>query len=276
MFVRWTRPLIRLARNLYLHMMHLIGGRRPRQSMEASLSEGEAPTVGQEGEALSPTFEIVWVEVGGEIGAGQTIAPMYLTATALTEEYSGLHLCVEDLRLAHSCLVEAVKFGIPDSSNHAGRALIHAGIISYARPFATGVRSVRLSPGYFAEIWTANEADLHQYLYTMRQKHIAHSVNNFEQAITVGIVIVDESHRLLTTNPSGIGVMKLSMVGLPMAKLRECPDHIAQMISRIERRIAELRPEIHAEMRPMLSVGDQIKLAPMTIPDRSKVSERRS
>jgi hypothetical protein len=48
------------------------------------------------------------------------------------------------------------------------------------------------------------------------------------------------------------------------------------MILRIGERILELNENIHAEMRPLLKVGERVKLAPMlTMPDRSKIAERR-
>jgi hypothetical protein len=156
------------------------------------------------------------------------------------------------------------------------KGLIHAAVIAYARPFANGVRGFRLTPEFFGDAWTDAAHQLHDYLYALRDKHVAHSVNDFERATTVGVVVTDKSFRLLGTNPSGVGVTKLSMVGLPMSNLKLCPAHIGGMISLIESRIAELRATIHQQIRPLLQVGEIIEMAPLfAFADRSKVGERR-
>jgi hypothetical protein len=191
-------------------------------------------------------------------------------------EHSALHLAVDDLKLALDSFTEAAKLGLPRDENSLSKALIHAGVMSYARPFAQGVRGFRLTEEFFTGVWREADVDLHQYLYALRDKHVAHSVNDFERATTVGVVVTDLTFRLLGTNPSGIGVTKLRMVGLPFSKLKVCPDHIARMISRIDERISGLRQDIHAEMGPLLKVGERVQLAPTVIvPDRSKIAERR-
>lgn len=106
-----------------------------------------------------------------------------------------------------------------------GKALIHAGVVAYARPFSGGVRGWRGDKEYFSPAWTPEVVSLHEYLYSLRDKHVAHSVNAFERATACGVVVLDQSLRLVDTNPSGVGLTKLSMVGLPMAKLRACGPH---------------------------------------------------
>lgn len=232
--------------------------------------------VEQDGELFSPTWSFTWIETGATIAEGTLIAPVALPAGDDTVEHASLHLALDDLALARACLLEASKLGVPNNEDMIAKGLIHAAVIAYARPFANGVRGFHLTPSFFDGHWGEAEVHLHEYLYALRDKHVAHSVNDFERATTVGVVVTDKSFRLIDTNPSGVGVTKLSMVGLPMSKLRLCPDHIGSMISKIESRIVELRAIIHERTRSLLRVGEPIEIAPvMTLADRSKIAERR-
>lgn len=229
-----------------------------------------------EGELFAPTWQSKWIETGKEISPGSLIVPISLPASDLTVEHAALHLAADDLKLARECFTEAAKLGLPDGQNSLSKALIHAGTMSYARSFAGGVRGFRLSADFFVAIWNAADSELHDYLYALRDKHVAHSVNAFEQSTTVGVVVTDPELRLLSTNPSGVGVTKLSMVGLPMSKLKNCPEHIERMVGHIEARISDLDNLIHTVMRNGLAAGDLMRPAPIvSLPDRSKVKERR-
>ena len=240
------------------------------------MSEDGDGLVEFEGELFSTTWHSKWIETGKQIEVGTLIVPIALAASVETVEHAALHLAVDDLGLALTSFVEAAKLGLPDSDNALSKALIHAAIMSYARSFAGGVRGFRLDVAFFSTTWEAADVELHDYLYNLRDKHVAHSVNDFERATTVGVIVSDRSFRLLDTNPSGIGVTKLSMVGLPMSKLKLCPQHIEQMIRRIEQRIAQLAEEIHVRMRAELTVGEVVKPAPlMTMPNRAQIAERR-
>ncbi|RVT93147.1 hypothetical protein [Sphingomonas crocodyli] len=229
-----------------------------------------------EGEMFEPTWITKWIETGKEIAAGTLIVPVALCESDKTIEHAALHLAADDLNLARQSFEEAAKLGLPNNENSLSKALIHAAIMAYARSFAGGVRGFRLNTEFFEAIWGSADIELHAYLYNLRDKHVAHSVNDFERATTVGVVVADQSWRLLGTNPSGVGVTKLSMVGLPMSKLKLCPAHIEVMMVRITDRIAELDQAIYAEFRAGLAVGELVKPAPLvTLPDRSKVAERR-
>jgi hypothetical protein len=66
------------------------------------------------------------------------------------------------------------------------QALWTAALISYARCFATGVRQ-GLSPSIYDK-FEGEPRDAHQMYIDMRNRHIAHSVNPFEQ-VTIGAVL---------------------------------------------------------------------------------------
>lgn len=229
-----------------------------------------------EGEVFSPTWRWQWIEVGATLPDGTIMVPIQITSSAETTEYAALYLADDDLALAQASFDEAAKFGTPDDKNLIARALIHAGVTSYARPFAGGVRGFKLTPEFFDAIWRSESLELHNYLYALRDKHVAHSVNSMERSETVGHVTTDNSFKFLATNPSGVGVIRQSMIGLPMAKLRQCPIHIAEMRARIEARTKELEPVIHAQMLSQLTVGKRVALVPLVeFPDRGKVGKRR-
>lgn len=229
-----------------------------------------------EGERLHANWQFSWIETGNEIAAGALIVPIAVQTSDVVVEHASLHLAADDLRLAQESFVEAAKPSVSDGQGNLSKALIHAGIISYARPFVGGVRGFRLSAEFFSMIWNTGDIDRHKYLYTLRDKHVAHSVNDFERAATVGVVVTDASYRLWDTNPSGVGVVKQSIVGLTKPMLQDCPRHIERMLELVDTRIVELRQLIHAEMRSQLTLGDIMKLTPLVkSPNRSKIAVQR-
>jgi hypothetical protein len=69
------------------------------------------------------------------------------------------------------------------------RALWNAALVAYARCWATGVRT-----GISTDVFEELEGDpygLHEYLKNLRDKHIAHSVNPFED-VAIGLALSPE------------------------------------------------------------------------------------
>jgi len=121
-------------------------------------------------------------------------------ARALTDASAVL----QDLRLAIETLqrlqTELAKTKPDDVLSHA---LWIAGLNIYARCFSQG-RRLGLSEEL---IRTAGEGalDFHQYLLRMRNRHVAHSVNPFEQMVA-GVVVDD-----IATPPVVVGVAVLTV-----------------------------------------------------------------
>lgn len=68
------------------------------------------------------------------------------------------------------------------------RSLWSAALVAYARCFTAGKR-LGLAPSIFTDLGLPKEAiDFHVFLRHMRDKHVAHSVNPFEQ-VRVGVVL---------------------------------------------------------------------------------------
>lgn len=79
---------------------------------------------------------------------------------------------------------EAAGHG-PDTAN--ARALWISGLVSHARCFRGGVRTAGGAPDAVRALSESNK-ERHEYFLNLRDKHIAHSVNAFEQAkVAVGL-----------------------------------------------------------------------------------------
>lgn len=231
--------------------------------------------VEHDGEIFAPSLTYNFIDAG-KIDAGDLMMPIKMPVTELSLEHGALHLSRGDLLLARTCFAEALEIGIPNSEDATSRALIHAAVMFYARPFATGARKFRLNPEFFAEAWGVLDVERHNYLRHLRDKHVAHSVNDFEDATTVGIVIVDRTSQRVRKQPSGVGVIKWSMVGLPLSRLRTCPGHIDRMLDRIDARVGELDLKIHAMVKEHIERGDAVEAAPLfRMPKRERISKSR-
>jgi hypothetical protein len=81
----------------------------------------------------------------------------------------------------------------PDPDGVHARAYWSAALIAYVRCFATGKRAA-LTPDVFEGISGPEHSAevVHQHFKDMRDKHIAHSVNPFEQ-VTVALMLSPES-----------------------------------------------------------------------------------
>jgi hypothetical protein len=77
-----------------------------------------------------------------------------------------------------------------------------AALVTYARCFAHGMR-YRLTEDVFAGL-DPSARDFHRYLIVMRDKHIAHAVNPFEE-VAVGVMLANEE----TAQPEVIAVAAL-------------------------------------------------------------------
>jgi hypothetical protein len=129
------------------------------------------------GEAFSAECSFTWINPG-PIEAGESIVPVKLTSDA-ARTFAAMHLILGDLEFAEECLKAADDLGIPDNSNLHSKALIFSGVVVYARCFKSGVRGFTLVPSDLTAKGAPFDDNIHQYLIAMRDKHIAHSVNDF-------------------------------------------------------------------------------------------------
>jgi hypothetical protein len=231
------------------------------------------------GEEFMSKLEFQWLEVGKEIPAGTLFGPIKIPTTEQTTEISALYSAKEDLTFALFCFKEAIKHDIPKVSNPISKALINAGTLSYARVFSRGVHKFKITEEYFSNLWDIEDSDLHKYLSSLRDKHIAHSVNDFKRAEAVGVVTISNDLRLLSTNPFGVGVgvVLTVSIGLPFVWLKQCPMLMEKMITFIDGKINALRIEIYKQFHPTLKVGDKVEIHPfIQIANRDKIEKRRN
>lgn len=229
------------------------------------------------GEGRRSELEFQWLEVVKEIPAGTLFGPIKIPTTDQTTEISALYSAKEDLTFALFCFKEAIKHDIPKVSNPISKALINAGTLSYARVFSSGVHKFKLTEKYFSNLWSIEDSDLHKYLSSLRDKHIAHSVNDFERAEAVGVVTFNNDLRLLSTNPCGVGVVLTVSIGLPFVLLEQCLMLMEKMITFIDGKINALRIEIYKQFHPTLKVGDKVEIHPcIQIANRDKIEKRRT
>jgi hypothetical protein len=144
------------------------------------------------------------------IEAGEHIVPAKLDGE-LAAAFADLHMIANDLSFAIDCFREADKIGMPDASNLHSKALIFSAVTAYSRPFKTGVRQLKMDASYF-ETATNFDLELHNNLISIRDKHIAHSVNEFERSASVGVMV---GHPSAKWRPAGVGVTKLNAIGVP-------------------------------------------------------------
>lgn len=235
------------------------------------------PLPSQIGEHRGQHFEASWkfrfVETR-EIPAGHRIIPIE-AHTENAHGFAALHLAVHDMEFALACLEQAAALGRPDASKVESKAFIFAGVVAYNRSFVENVRGVRLGHDVFAHVWNDDDRELHDYLFGLRNKHIAHSINSFERCDPVGVIVLEPEVDILLEGVSGVGVTLLNFVGINKQKLDASIHHIQRCLSVLNKRIDELRPLVHAEMMAELRNG--WKMAPAArIPDAKEVGLKRT
>jgi hypothetical protein len=185
-----------------------------------------------------------------------------------------MHLILEDLEFAEECLRAADNLGLPDDSNLYSKALIFSGVIGYARCFTTGVRALRLVPDDLTARGAPFDDNIHKYLIALRDEHIAHSVNDFEQCDAVAVMIGKPGSVL--RYGSGIGVTKKQTVGISRALVLEAISHINALRQFLESELPAQREALDAEFQANLAETGMWEMAPIAkFSDRSKVAERR-
>jgi hypothetical protein len=134
------------------------------------------------------------------------------------KEFADIASIVQDLNLCMKMcerLIESLDSGREDPVLQA--SLWTSAIIGYARCFATGKR-FGISDKYLSRL-NGDPVGAHKFFMNMRDKHIAHSVNPFEQT-KIGLVlsdpemgkkvigIVNISQRHITATKNGVDTLR--------------------------------------------------------------------
>lgn len=150
-------------------------------------------------------------------------------------------------------------------------ALSTAILVRYSRPFMKGVRA-RLDAEVI-ETLSNYERSLHERYRAYRDKHIAHSVNSFEENIVVGYY---NSDKVNEDGIASISVQHHRVMGLSSADL----DNLITLATKIEKHVEELMKSeknkvlARVRLRPIEEVLRQ-KIEPIGVLDMSKIDKRR-
>jgi hypothetical protein len=119
------------------------------------------------------------------------------------------------------------------------RAMWTAALVSYARCFATGVR-YGLTPSIFDQFEGEPQA-AHEYYLQLRNKHIAHSVNPFEQVV-VGAVLSPRDAQ--ERSVEGVA----TLLGSNISDSAESVAQLRTLARAVGKHVNTLREELQAEV----------------------------
>jgi hypothetical protein len=222
-------------------------------------------------ERSAPQITFTWIDPG-PIEAGEHIRPAKLNGE-LARKFAALHLIIDDLAFALDCMVEANKLGVPDATNLHSKALIFSAVVGYSRCFKSGVREVRLEPKGLEAAGVTFDHEIHEFLVALRDKHIAHSVNEFENCGAFAIVVgrPETGWR----DGSAVGVNLQKNVGVSRELLQKAMSHIEALKGCLATKLEAQRLELYSEFKTAFAAGGHWEMVPIRVPDRENVSKRR-
>jgi hypothetical protein len=144
-----------------------------------------------------------------------------------------------------------------------------AALVSYSRPFLTGVR-FRLGEDAL-KIFSPDQRAQHDYFRAVRDKHVAHSVNTFEESQLVVRYWVE---RLAQEGIEQISCNHTRIVGLGHQELEQLVDLSNTMGAFVFDRIEEEKAKVLAIVRQM-PIDEILKGKPVAILSSADPTKRR-
>lgn len=138
-----------------------------------------------------------------------------LPEAALLADYTGIE---HDLDFVVDLCSYLEEHPVAPSIEPVGEAFSTALVVRYARCFTTGVRE-RVSDEIINSL-PPEQRKLHDFLFKLRQKHIAHSVNAFEENRLMAFV----SNRPEETEVQSISVHHLRLAALSHSMIADLRD----------------------------------------------------
>ena len=120
-------------------------------------------------------------------------------------------------------------------------ALWNSSLATFFKCFATGVRQYKIDPDIFATL-PGEPLRFVEFLKNQRDKHVAHSVNMFEE-ISVGVMLDHEKKQKV-----GIGHLQIRRVGEPDDHIRSFQRLVEAAISRAATDFTTITDEINGEL----------------------------
>lgn len=144
-------------------------------------------------------------------------------------------------------------------------------LVRYSRPFVTGVRKPLGEEAL--KVLSGRQREKHDQLRAFRDKHIAHSVNAFEENQPVARYWVE---RVKDEGITSIECNHTRVAGLSSADLEDIVELTTTMLSYVESRLQEEKTKVLEIVRrmPIDQVLAQSRKGPV-LPDLKKINERR-
>lgn len=270
----WRRSQARLHHLLKLRIFRWIGF--SHEEIDAATAKDgttmidEAQSMPEGDEAFSPKVTFTWINPN-PIEAGERIVPARIASRA-GRKFAALCMILTDLSFALECLTEADRLGIPHAINLHIKTLIFSWVVAYARPFIGGVRAIKLTTDIFSEEATFN-IDIHEYLIALRNKHISHSINEFESCEAIAMII--GTPELGWRDGGAIGAAETQSIGLTRTMVRQAIAHITGAINFLSTIIEKRRVELYNEFKIQFAKDGKWEMAPFRVPHFSNVSKAR-
>lgn len=224
-----------------------------------------------EGEIVTAIWQYRFINLD-QIPSGSKLA-QGLFETASGRAVGEFRTVLSDMEFALECLEEADRLGLPDGQQLMSRALLNAAVVSYGRVFKGGVRSVRLRVDELSDPDQEHFSTTHEALLNLRDKHVAHSVNEYERAES-GPLMVQTPDGMWS--PRGVGFIVQRYIGLNRQTVMNAIRLIRAWLSFLRARIGHLEAIEFAEFCQSFAVTGTFKMAPgYRVADRTKAGERR-
>lgn len=191
--------------------------------------------------------------------------------TESSREIRDLASLRRDLELASAY---ATEFASIDRAELTGArdprlALWSAAVVQYGRAFNGGVRQTRLDASDLDDVL----AEAHQYFLDLRNKHVAHAVNDYEQTIVVAYLTDSSFAPRAITQTGQVHVELLACDEGDPELLVRLADHFAKSVNR---RLKVLHDALGRELHEL---GEAVVYALPALevpnPDRARVQTRR-
>ena len=198
--------------------------------------------------------------------------PIAELKSAKAKELADRAAIFNDLTFCVACCDRAIDNLRSDSQDTVLiRALWTAALDAYARCFTTGVR-FGLTSGLF-DHFEGEPRETHEYYLELRNKHIAHSVNPFEQ-IVIGAVL--SAPDAATKTVEGIA----TLIGTNISESAESIEQLRTLATTALKYIASTGKELSADVleeAKTLPIEDLYKRATprVTVPPASSAGNRR-
>lgn len=154
-----------------------------------------------------------------------------------------LSLLMADLGYVAACCDRLIARGDSDDGV-VQRALWFSAVVAYARCFGTGVRH-GLATEVLDELDLEGAREFHQTLMDFRNKHVAHSVNAFEEA-TVGVLLSDNKAEI-----AGVAALNFTLVGRVDDEVRDFGRLTAALLSFVSAEAQVARDTLVEEARDL-------------------------